>query len=171
MIWQLAALAGSVACVGANIDISLDLPAAAEVRVLPLRKRALGRRSITQVVSYKDFAVSELNETLLRDPRALFTPPAVAARSPPFFQVFDAAFLDVLGPAPSIRVIAANESYAFAHEAPVWLEQLDELWFCANAGGPLGMSDREHNNAVFKLDMKAVEQSAAPVEYQHVPLP
>jgi gluconolactonase len=80
---------------------------------------------------------------------------------PPFFQVFDEEFLDILGEDASIHVIARNDSYAFAHEAPIYVPETDELFFCSNAGGNLGMSDWDHNNAVFKINMNEVETALA----------
>ncbi|KAF7369082.1 SGL domain-containing protein [Mycena venus] len=52
---------------------------------------------------------------------------------PPFFQIFDLAFLEVLGKAPTITEIASNST---------------------NDGGPLGMSDIDHNNKVGRIDLK-----------------
>ncbi|KAF7760244.1 hypothetical protein Agabi119p4_10920 [Agaricus bisporus var. burnettii] len=43
----------------------------------------------------------------------------------PTFQVFNGAFLDIIGSSPSISEIASNSSFAFAHEAPDhWAEQM-----------------------------------------------
>ncbi|KAJ6602132.1 hypothetical protein B0H10DRAFT_2178941 [Mycena sp. CBHHK59/15] len=54
--------------------------------------------------------------------------------TPPFFQIFDRAFLDILGPSPSVRLIGSNESFAFAHEAPIWIPETGEVWFCSDEG-------------------------------------
>ncbi|KAK7050474.1 SGL domain-containing protein [Favolaschia claudopus] len=75
---------------------------------------------------------------------------------PPFFQIFDPAFLDVLGKAPSITEIASNSTFAFAHEAPIYVPALDSVFFASNDGGALGMSDIDHNNKVGKIDLKDV---------------
>lgn len=77
--------------------------------------------------------------------------------SPPFFQVFDPSFLSILGTSPSIRVIASHPEFAFAHEAPIWLPDADEVTFVSNDGGPLGMSDINHNNQVNTISLKDVE--------------
>ena len=79
--------------------------------------------------------------------------------TPPFFQVFDSSFLSILGSSPSIRVIASNPDFAFAHEAPIWLPDTDEVTFVSNDGGPLGMSDINHNNQVNKISLKDVTQA------------
>jgi gluconolactonase len=39
--------------------------------------------------------------------------------SPPFFQIYEDALLDILGPSASIRAIASNETFAFAHESAI----------------------------------------------------
>ena len=66
--------------------------------------------------------------------------------SPPFFQVFHPDFLKILGPSATIRAVAANPTFAFAHEAPIWVPHTDEVFFASNDGGALGMSDIDHNN-------------------------
>ncbi|KNZ75888.1 hypothetical protein J132_00901 [Termitomyces sp. J132] len=65
-----------------------------------------------------------------------FNPTSTA---PPFFQIFDSAFLTILGPNPSIREVASNSTFAFAHEAPVYVSDTNEVFFASNDGGPLGM--------------------------------
>ncbi|KAI0794942.1 calcium-dependent phosphotriesterase [Abortiporus biennis] len=79
--------------------------------------------------------------------------------TPPFFQAFDPAFLSVLGKNPSIRSIVSNPSFAFAHEAPIWLPSTDEVFFASNDGGPLGMSDINNNNQYAKIGLKEVASS------------
>lgn len=74
--------------------------------------------------------------------------------SPPFFQIFDDSFLSILGSNPSIRVIAENDTFAFAHEAPVWIPETDEVFFASIDGGVPGISDINHNNRVSKISVK-----------------
>lgn len=64
-----------------------------------------------------------------------------------------------MGPSPSLHLIASNDSYAFAHEAPIWSEFTDEVFFAANAGGTLGMSDINHNSKVGKISLKEAEKA------------
>ena len=54
----------------------------------------------------------------------------------PFFQIFDQDFHKILGPSPSIHQIASNASFAFAHEAPIYDPETDEVFFASNIGGP-----------------------------------
>ena len=84
--------------------------------------------------------------------------------TPPFFQVFSPDFLDVLGPAATLRAIATNPDFAFAHEAPVWVPETDEVHFASLDGAPLGRSDVDHNNQVSKISLGEVARAidAAP---------
>jgi len=77
----------------------------------------------------------------------------------PFFQVFDPSFLTILGHSPSIRSVISDPTFAFAHEAPIYLESTDEVAFTSNAGGPLGRSDLNNNNQVSKISLKEVAEA------------
>ncbi|KAG6864490.1 hypothetical protein C0991_009171 [Blastosporella zonata] len=81
--------------------------------------------------------------------------------TPPFFQIFDRAFLSILGPNPSIREVASNATFAFAHEAPIYVADTNEVFFASNDGGPLGMSDLEHNSVVGKISLNDVDTALA----------
>ncbi|KAJ7088639.1 D-lactonohydrolase-like protein [Mycena epipterygia] len=74
--------------------------------------------------------------------------------APPFFQIFDQSFLAVLGKAPTFTEIASNDTFAFAHEAPIYDAALDSVTFASNDGGPLGMSDINHNNKVGRISLR-----------------
>ncbi|THH16198.1 hypothetical protein EW146_g4402 [Bondarzewia mesenterica] len=78
---------------------------------------------------------------------------------PPFFQVFDASFLSILGSNASIRAIASNSTFAFAHEAPIWNPSTDDIFFASNDGGPLGNSDIDHSNLVGKISLLEAAQA------------
>ena len=79
--------------------------------------------------------------------------------TPPFFQVLHPDFLKILGPSATIRAVAANPTFAFAHEAPIWVPESDEVFFASNDGGPLGMSDIDHNNQVSKISLTEVTKA------------
>nr|GAT60610.1 predicted protein [Mycena chlorophos] len=76
--------------------------------------------------------------------------------TPPFFQVFDEAFLKVLGNGATITSVASNATFAFAHEAPIYDPKLDILTFASNDGGALGMSDINHNSKVGQINLKDI---------------
>ncbi|KAJ7460720.1 D-lactonohydrolase-like protein [Mycena latifolia] len=72
-----------------------------------------------------------------------FEPSANVTLTPPYFQVFDPRFDAILGPNPSIRVIVENDTFAFAHDAPMWIEATDEVFFSGGrtVGRPVPLSD------------------------------
>ena len=107
-----------------------------------------------QMVDPLDIAVMGPNATFRTNTLTeLFNP---TNTTPPFFQVFDEAFLDILGPNASIREIAADPTFAFAHEAPIWDPTTDEVFFCSNDGGALGHNDINTNSQVFKISLTEV---------------
>lgn len=87
-----------------------------------------------------------------------FNPTSTA---PPFFQIFDKGFLDILGKSPSFDEIASNDTFAFAHEAPIYVPSTDEVFFGSNDGGALGNSDWDNNNMVLKVSLKEAEAALA----------
>ena len=108
----------------------------------------------SKVIDPLKFAVLGQNATFRSSSFTEFFNPTNT--TPPFFQAFDPAFFDVLGPNPSIRVIASNPGFAFAHEAPIWVQKTNEVFFASNDGGPLGFSDIDHNNQVSKISLDEV---------------
>ncbi|KAG6902430.1 hypothetical protein C0995_016609 [Termitomyces sp. Mi166 len=104
----------------------------------------------------KSFAVISNSNIPFRESSfdTLFNPTSTA---PPFFQIFDPAFLTILGPNPSIREVASNSTFAFAHEAPIYVPDTNEVFFASNDGGPLGMSDLNHNSVVGKISLTDVD--------------
>jgi len=112
-------------------------------------RRATSPNNQTVIINPLSFNVIGPNGTFRTDAQ-LFNP---TNTTPPFFQVFDPAFLDILGDSPSVRAIASNDTFAFAHEAPVWIPQTDEVFFASNDGGALGMSDLNHNNRVSRIPL------------------
>ena len=78
-----------------------------------------------KIVPKLSFAVIGANGTF-RNESELFNP---TNTTPPFFQIFDDEFLDVLGPNATIRMIAQNTTFAFAHEAPIWHPATDQVSF------------------------------------------
>uniref|UniRef100_A0A8H7XZX0 SMP-30/Gluconolactonase/LRE-like region domain-containing protein n=1 Tax=Psilocybe cubensis TaxID=181762 RepID=A0A8H7XZX0_PSICU len=69
--------------------------------------------------------------------------------SPPFIQVFDHAFFDVLGPNPIFQSISSNTTIpSITHEAPIYVQDTDELFF---------VGFFENQNVVNKISMGTVE--------------
>lgn len=77
--------------------------------------------------------------------------------TPPFIQVFDPSFLDVTGHNATIRLVASRPGYAFAHEAPIYVPDLNVVFFSSNDGGPLGYSDWHNNSVVSMINMTEVD--------------
>ncbi|KAG9225661.1 hypothetical protein CCMSSC00406_0007518 [Pleurotus cornucopiae] len=74
---------------------------------------------------------------------------------PPFFQIVDLRFLDILGRNPSFHEIASNPSLPFANEAPVYVSALDELFF-SSFSSP---GNASVNNKVNRVRMSEVEEA------------
>ncbi|KAG6837406.1 hypothetical protein H0H93_010024 [Arthromyces matolae] len=121
-------------------------------------------------VDPKAFAVIDGSETPFRESSfgTFFNP---TATTPPFFQIFNQDFIKILGPTPSIREVASNSTFAFAHEAPIYVHDTNEIFFASNDGGPLGLSDLEHNNVIGKISLTDVDRAfASNVTNINVPL-
>lgn len=85
--------------------------------------------------------------------------------TPPVFQVFDPSFVtDILGPSAVINEIAANDTFAFAHEAPIYDPVLDAVFFASNDGGALGMSGLDKNNQIGTISLKDAEKALQKVK-------
>lgn len=50
------------------------------------------------------------------------------------FHVHHPDFLDIIGQSPTLTKIADTGKNPLFHEAPVWYEPTDEMFFCQNAG-------------------------------------
>ena len=110
-----------------------------------------------QLVNPLTFNVLGVNGSFREDAIAQFFNPTNT--TPPFFQVFDPEFLNILGPNAKIRSVAVNPALAFAHEAPVWVPETDEVFFSSRAGNVPGVSDIDHNNRVSKINLGEVARA------------
>ncbi len=110
---------------------------------------------ISQFVDPRQFAVFDNHITFRDDAFGTFFNPTNS--TPPFFQIFDQSFLNVLGVTPAIYEISSNDTFAFAHEAPIYVSDTDTVYFASNDGGALGMSDLDHNNQVGFISIKDTE--------------
>ncbi|KIJ16257.1 hypothetical protein PAXINDRAFT_114080 [Paxillus involutus ATCC 200175] len=79
--------------------------------------------------------------------------------TPPFIQIFDPSFLQVTGPNATIRLIASHPGFAFAHEAPIYVPDLNVVFFASNGGGALGYSGWYNNSVVGMINMTEVDMS------------
>ena len=82
--------------------------------------------------------------------------------TPPFIQFFDPSFLDVTGSNATIRLVASNPGWAFAHKAPIYVPDLNVVFFTSAAGGSLlGYSDWYNNSVISMLNMTEVDNTLA----------
>ncbi|KAG1764826.1 hypothetical protein EDD22DRAFT_978950 [Suillus occidentalis] len=77
--------------------------------------------------------------------------------APPFIQVFDPSFLDIIGSSATIRSIASNPGFAFAYEAPIYVPDLNAVFF---ASGP-GYNGWYNNGVVSMINMTEVDAALA----------
>ena len=81
--------------------------------------------------------------------------------APPFFQVFDPSFLYALGPNAQIKQVAASPGYALAHEAPIYVPDLNVVFFSSNDGGPDGYNGWYNNSVVSYVNISDIEAAWA----------
>ena len=100
------------------------------------------------------------NSTQFRtnDSSIVFDPTNTAS---PFIQVFDPSFLDITGPNATIRLVASHPGYAVAHEAPIYVPDLNVVFFSSNDGGPFGYSGWYNNSVVSMINMTLVDEAIA----------
>ncbi|KAG6373057.1 calcium-dependent phosphotriesterase [Boletus reticuloceps] len=83
--------------------------------------------------------------------------------TPPFIQVFDSSFLDITGPDATIRLVSSHPGFAFAHEAPIYVPDLNVVFFSSNDGGSFGYSSWYNNSVVSMLNMTEVDIAIASI--------
>ncbi|KAJ8582415.1 calcium-dependent phosphotriesterase [Rhizopogon salebrosus TDB-379] len=81
--------------------------------------------------------------------------------APPLIQVFDPSFLEITGPSATIRRIASNPGFIFAHEAPIYVPNLNVLFFANTGGGTLSYSGWYNNSVVSMINMTEVDMALA----------
>ncbi|WWC96569.1 hypothetical protein V866_003437 [Kwoniella sp. B9012] len=85
------------------------------------------------------------------------------------FVAHDASFLSLLSSDPRVRCLAKDETgNSFAHEAGVWVESLNEVWFTSNLLCHRTTSQAE-GLAKMRVDISAVNVSTGEVRKLHVP--
>ncbi|KAF8554482.1 hypothetical protein OG21DRAFT_1522387, partial [Imleria badia] len=87
--------------------------------------------------------------------------PTNTTPGPPFIQVIDPSSLDITGPNATIRLVVSNPGFAFAHEAPIYVPDLDVVFFSSNDGGPLGYNGWYNNSVVSMLNMTEIDNALA----------
>ncbi|KAI1815465.1 lactonohydrolase [Poronia punctata] len=77
------------------------------------------------------------------------------------FHVYDEEFYDILGPNPTLTLIANSGSDdPIFHEAVVWYPPTNEVFFCQNAGAPAAGTGLEKSAIVQKISLDEAEAVA-----------
>ncbi|KAI1142443.1 calcium-dependent phosphotriesterase [Hypoxylon sp. FL0543] len=111
-----------------------------------------------QVIDWKSFNVlpSVLPPTLANGSAFFFIPPGHDLESllnKPF-HIFDDEFYDVLGPNPTLTLIANSGTNPMFHEAAVWYPPADEMFFVQNAGAAAAGTGLNKSNVIQKISLQ-----------------
>ncbi|KAL2136542.1 hypothetical protein VTI74DRAFT_3087 [Chaetomium olivicolor] len=87
-----------------------------------------------------------------------FVPPGTTSESlfarP--FHIYDAEFLDVIGPNPTLTLLTQTDSDPVFHEAPVWYPARDEMFFAQNAGAPAAGTGLSKSAIIQKISLSEI---------------
>lgn len=95
--------------------------------------------ALAQVVDQRSFNVLEkVPPPSQANATTIFVWPGVTEQSlkDKPFHIYDDEFYDVIGPNPSLTLLAQTESDPVFHEAFVWYPPTNEVFFVQNAGHP-----------------------------------
>ncbi|KAI1657946.1 calcium-dependent phosphotriesterase [Daldinia decipiens] len=67
------------------------------------------------------------------------------------FHIYDDEFYDVIGPNPTLTLIANAGTNPIFHEAPVWYPPTDEMFFVQNAGAAAAGTGLNKSNIILKI--------------------
>ncbi|KAK1856626.1 evolved d-pantonohydrolase [Colletotrichum chrysophilum] len=73
------------------------------------------------------------------------------------FHVYDAEFYDVIGPNPSLTLIATSDTDPIFHEAVVWNPPTEEVFFVQNAGAPAAGTGLNKSSIIQKISLAEAE--------------
>ncbi|KAH7071046.1 hypothetical protein FB567DRAFT_213913 [Paraphoma chrysanthemicola] len=85
------------------------------------------------------------------------------------FHIYDDEFYDVIGPNPSLTLIATSDTDPIFHEAVTWHAPKDEVFFVQNAGAPAAGTGLNKSSIIQKISLADAEKvrngtlQAAPV--------
>ncbi|KAH8920765.1 calcium-dependent phosphotriesterase [Atractiella rhizophila] len=78
----------------------------------------------------------------------------------PAIVVYNKAFEHILGSSPELFSIATNDDpNSFAHEAPVWIQETNEVFFCSNANPTSGQDPALQYVSKLSLDLTPDRQA------------
>ncbi|KAI2472989.1 calcium-dependent phosphotriesterase [Annulohypoxylon bovei var. microspora] len=122
----------------------------------PLSTRQLPEQA--QVIDWKSFNVlpTVLPPTQANASTFFFIPPGLdleSMKDKPF-HIYDDEFLDVLGPNPTLTVIAYSGDNLLFHEANTWYPPTDEMFFVQYAGSTVAGTGLNKSNVISKISLK-----------------
>ncbi|KAF3801958.1 hypothetical protein GCG54_00015181 [Colletotrichum gloeosporioides] len=138
----------AVVAAGLLVPLGMGLCTAAEVP------------ATAQIIDWKSFNVlqnvpppAEANDS------TLFLWPGVTKESLEAkpFHIYDAEFYDVIGPNPSLSLIATSDTDPIFHEAVVWNPPTEEVFFVQNAGAPAAGTGLNKSSIIQKISLAEAE--------------
>ncbi|KAF8554483.1 calcium-dependent phosphotriesterase [Imleria badia] len=146
--------------VSALVVLTIAIAIASTTRVTTSLNLTLPPGAVNQFINPLEYNVLGVDYAQWRknDSLAGFNP---TNATPPLIQIFDPSFLDVTGPNATIRLVASHPGFAFAHEAPIYVPDLNVVFFSSNDGGPFGYSDWHNNSVVSVLNMTEIDNVLA----------
>lgn len=93
----------------------------------------------------------------------IFIPPGydLAALKEKPFHVYDDEFYDVIGPNPTLTLIAHSETDPLFHEAVVWYPPTNEVFFVQNAGAPEAGTGLNKSAIIQKISLAEADAVSA----------
>ncbi|OCK92083.1 levo-lactonase [Cenococcum geophilum 1.58] len=73
------------------------------------------------------------------------------------FHIYDDEFYDVIGPNPSLTLIASSDTDPIFHEAVTWYPPRDEVFFVQNAGVPAAGTGLNKSSIIQKISLAEAE--------------
>ncbi|WVQ79910.1 hypothetical protein IAT38_002011 [Cryptococcus sp. DSM 104549] len=117
-----------------------------------------GTPRFAQVISPKSFAVLDtVQAPSAFNGSSLFVPPGStedSLKEKPF-HIYDDSFYDVIGSDPTLTLLSDAGTDPLFHEAVVWHEATDEVFFVQNAGAPAAGTGLNKSAIVQKISLSA----------------
>ncbi|KAI1458055.1 calcium-dependent phosphotriesterase [Annulohypoxylon moriforme] len=144
-----------------SVALVVLVAAAGDAFASPATPQQLSSRQVpeqAQVIDWKSFNVlpTVLPPTQANGSAFFFIPPGLSLESMKDkpFHIFDDEFYDVLGPNPTLTLIASSGNELLFHEATTWYPPTDEVFFAQNAGAPADGTGLNKSNVVSKISLR-----------------
>ncbi|KAK7748105.1 hypothetical protein SLS53_001357 [Cytospora paraplurivora] len=115
-----------------------------------------------QVIDQKSFNVwpnGLVPPSTVANGSQIFAPPGISTddlHAKPF-HVYDDEFYSIIGTDPTLTLLAESASDPVYHEAVVWYEPTDEVFFVQNAGAPAAGTGLNKSGIIQKISLSQVE--------------